>query len=334
MQNATIVSNVPMPDEIVTSKNEEKQVVAAPVQESVRIDSIDLNAPGVAAKLAARVKTDIDKYCEIEYDGGHRTHLGASLIGRECSRYLWYVFRWCYHKKHDGRMQRLFNRGHREEERFTEWLRGIGCEVWTHDTSQQPNDKGEFPQFRVTGVGGHFGGSLDAIIKFPLDWKIGSPVLGEFKTNGTGAAFNALDLEGMPRAKPDHFAQTSVYGYKYGFTHVCYLNINKNDDSLHVGIVKLDWELGKQMEAKAEKIIMSEMPPARLSNNPTFKTCAYCDMKGVCHEGKPVEKNCRSCRFAQPIDNAEWHCHYFNGTIPKDFIRTGCDNHQSANVNV
>lgn len=293
---------------------------------------LNFESPGISRAVSERLKSDIDNYCQTAYDDGHRSHLGASLIGKECSRYLWYVFRWVYHHKFDGRMQRLFNRGHREEERFVEWLRGVGCQVWTHDTSKPANEKGEHPQFRVSGVLGHFGGSCDGIARLPEHYGIHEPVLTEFKTNGTGAAFNKLGDSGMALAKPDHFAQTSVYGYKgingTKFNYVLYMNINKNDDSLHVEIVKLDHKHGAQLEAKAERIIFSQEPPARLSENPTFRTCAYCDMKGVCHNNKPVEVNCRSCKYARPVDNAQWFCENHNDLIPKEFIKTGCGNHK------
>lgn len=275
---------------------------------------------------------DIDAWCVEHYDDGHRKHLGASLIGHECKRYLWYVFRWCMHKKFDGRMYRLFNRGHREEDRFVEYLRGIGCQVWTHDETQPKNAKGEYPQYRISSSGGHFGGSLDGIALLPPHYGIKSPVLCEFKTNGTGAGFNALGTDGMPRAKPQHYAQTCTYGNEYKFEYCLYLNTNKNDDSIHLELVKLDWNLGEQMKAKADIIILSQEAPPRLSNNPTYKACAYCDMKGLCHEGKPVETNCRSCKHAFPRDNKEWYCEIHNATIPEDVIKTGCGNHRSINI--
>lgn len=62
--------------------------------------------------------------------------LGASQIGRECERQLWYGFRWAtMGEAFDGRMLRLFNRGHREEAVFVEELRGIGCDVRDVDPS-------------------------------------------------------------------------------------------------------------------------------------------------------------------------------------------------------
>ena len=296
--------------------------------------SVSLDAPGVAKALAKRILEEIDEYCVRAYDGGHRSHLGASLIGRECKRYLWYVFRWCLHEKTTGRQQRLFNRGHREEARFIEWLEGIGFKVWFENRDEGPNEKGEFPQYRISDVMGHFGGSLDGIAVLPERYGIAEPVLLEFKTNGTGAGFNKLADDGMPIAKPEHFAQTSTYGKKYNFRYCVYLNINKNDDSLHIEVVKLNHNLGEQMIMKAEQIIMSQTAPARLSDNPTFHKCGYCHMKEVCHKGAVVEVNCRSCAFARPVENAEWFCEVHNGNIPKDFIAKACPSYKAITQNV
>lgn len=286
---------------------------------------VDLNAPGVAAALSKRLKVEIDDYCATAYDDGHRKHLGASLIGEPCKRKLWFIFRWAFREQFSGRMQRLFNRGHREEERFVEWLRGIGCEVWTHDESQPKNAKGEYPQYRISGVMGHFGGSLDAIVKLPPQYNIPVPLLGEFKTNGTGAGFNKLTTSGMEIAKPQHFAQTSLYGWKYGFTHVVYQNICKNDDDLHLEVVKLNWKEAARLEQKAAEIITSQKPPPRLSDNPTYKDCQYCPAKDLCHNNKLPDKNCRSCVNAVPVEGGQWLCTFHNGNIPDEFIKLGCD---------
>ena len=312
------------------AKNNDAQATASDAGKQ----AVSLDAPGVAKALAKRILEEIDEYCVRTYDGGHRSHLGASLIGRECKRYLWYVFRWCLHEKTTGRQQRLFNRGHREEARFIEWLEGIGFKVWFENRDEGPNEKGEYPQYRISDVMGHFGGSLDGIAILPERYGIAEPVLLEFKTNGTGAGFNKLADDGMPIAKPEHFAQTSTYGKKYNFRYCVYLNINKNDDSLHIEVVKLNHNLGEQMIMKAEQIIMSQTAPARLSDNPTFHKCGYCHMKEVCHKGAVVEVNCRSCAFARPVENAEWFCEVHNGNIPKDFIAKACPSYKAITQNV
>ena len=57
----------------------------------------------------------------------HRPQLvGGSQIGNECSRALWYQFRWAWSPDFDGkRMLRLFETGDREEDRVLENLKAI-----------------------------------------------------------------------------------------------------------------------------------------------------------------------------------------------------------------
>lgn len=307
------------------TKKKDQQVLQDAINILNTSKDIDLSTNGMPQVVAKRLLDDIDEYCVKTYDGGHRTHLGASLIGHECNRYLWGIFRWLKHEVTDGRKQRLFNRGHREEARFVEWLEGVGCRVWFEDENKN--------QFRISDVGGHFGGSLDGICILPERYGITEPILLEFKTNGTGAGFNKLASHGMPIAKPQHFAQTSVYGYKgvngTQFRYVLYLNICKNDDAIHCEIVKLNHTLGAQIIEKAERIITSQTPPARISDNPTFMACSWCAQKEICHQGAAPEVNCRSCKFAKPVENAEWFCSQHNGIIPKDFIKQACPQYKA-----
>lgn len=289
---------------------------------------IDLESPGMQKLVAKRILSDIDEYCKKAYDDGHRKHLGASLIGDPCSRKLWYTFRWCVREDFTGRMLRLFNRGHREETRFIEWLEGIGVKVWaaTEDGSQ----------YRISGVMGHFGGSLDGVLVLPERYEIPGAMLAEFKTNGTGAPFNNLLSSGVALTKPMHFAQMSTYGYKYELQYGAYFNICKNDDNIHPEIVKLDWNLGRQMEQKAERIILSQDAPPKISPNPTYKDCSYCAAQTICHKGGIPERNCRSCAYASPVENKEWFCSLpaHQAVIPEDFILKACDAYKAITQNV
>lgn len=74
----------------------------------------------------------INAAIERDQEDPRRRHLGGSLIGRKCSREIWYGFRWASKTLQSGRMLRLFNRGHREEARFVEWLRRIGVELYEY----------------------------------------------------------------------------------------------------------------------------------------------------------------------------------------------------------
>ena len=238
---------------------------------------------------------------------------------------LWATFRWLAPSNFSGRMLRLFNRGHREEERFVEWLRGIGFTVWEVDENGK--------QFRVSGVDGHFGGSVDGVAVGP-DWFKevygDKPILLEFKTKGTGSGFNKLCAQGMKLTHPEHFSQNSIYGAKMQFQHVLYLSINKNDDTIHVEIEELDWAESDRKEARARDIIYAKSPPKRVSASPTFWLCKGCFAADVCHSGAKPEVNCRSCRNAEPVENAEWRCNRWDSIIPKDAIPKACSEWESV----
>jgi hypothetical protein len=282
---------------------------------------LNLNNPSDRDMLAEHIEGDIDTYCIQLYKNEHRDHLGASELGEECWRKLWYGFRWTKLDIHEGRMLRLFNVGHQAEPRFISYLKGIGFEVKEFDENGK--------QFRISGAKGHYGGSVDAICKAPAHYELSESLvlLCEFKTNGTGSGYTDVENKGVQKAKPRHYAQMSQYGYKMGIKFGLYLIENKNDSDITVKIIELDWNLGAQLEKKAEDIIFAKEPPPRISDNPAFFNCKFCNFSGICHKNEPVEINCRSCRQAEPIDNAEWYCHRFNMPIPKDFISKGCEHH-------
>ncbi len=281
-------------------------------------EQLDLKRPGVPKALSKDVLRDIDKAAQEMHDDGPRKHLGASIIGDVCSRKLWYSFRWIDYKVHDGRQLRLFNRGHLEESRFVGWLRHAGYTVFDTDPATGQ-------QWRISGVGGHFGGSMDGQVILPEKYGYSKKLLLEFKTNGTGAGFNKLLTDGCAIAKPQHFDQQCVYGYQEGIEYSLYLNVCKNDDNIHSEIVKLDLRRGEELEKKAALIILAFEPPARISENPAYFACKYCDFAETCHFGKKALVNCRSCKYAEPQENKVWFCHKYNAPIPTDEdIKRGC----------
>lgn len=282
---------------------------------------INLSLPTDREKLEEMLAEDLDKFCQTYYEQGHRNHLGASEMGEECWRKLWYGFRWTKLDWHSGRMMRLFNVGHSAEPRFVEYLRGMGFEVKEFDTDGK--------QFRISGAKGHYGGSLDGLCKAPSRYQLSEDIifLNEFKTNGTGKGFSDVQDKGVAKAKPKHYSQMSQYGYQMKIKYGLYMIENKNDSSIIFKVVELDWNLGAQLEKKANDIIFSKEPPSRISDNPAFFNCKFCHQAGVCHRNEPVDKNCRSCREAEPIENGKWKCHRFSDLIPDDFIKVGCEYH-------
>lgn len=258
---------------------------------------------------ATKTLDAINAALEANQDRTHRKHLGASVIGRRCAREIWYVFRWASLELFEGRMLRLFNRGEREEERFAEWLRAAGVQVWTQDERQPRKPDGTFPQFRISDHGGHFGGSLDGVGLGSPDLPPGTPFLCEFKTHNE-KSFKKLENDGLCESKAEHFAQCQVYMFKMGLPYALYFAGNKNDDDIFPEVIKANPGEGARLVERAGVIIRSETPPAKAATSPRMIgfICMFCHFKDICHNGAPPEKNCRTCKHSVMADGGKWLC--------------------------
>lgn len=266
---------------------------------------------------------------------GWREHLGGSVIGRECSRQIWYGWRWVMAVHFPGRVKRLFDTGHREEPRLIADLEKVGATVYAEDPAT-----GE--QFGFEAFGGHFGGSQDAlilgIVEAPKAWH-----LGEFKTSKK-KAFRKLQREGVRSAKPAHFDQMQCYMGEWNhqvanatkrlndegiqavelsdlirlkigrIDRALYLARNKNDDDLHQERIPFEPKRWEAIRRRAWNILKAPAPPDRITDDPTFYKCKWCDFSSLCHKnqnGTFPAANCRTCIHSTPNlegEGAQWMC--------------------------
>ena len=94
----------------------------------------------------------VDKYHEAHQDKP-RPHMGCSLLGHPCDRWLFLNFRWAVVERFSGRILRLFRRGQNEEQTVIRDLKSIGL-VITHTGGEQSR----------VDFGSHVSGSLDGIV--------------------------------------------------------------------------------------------------------------------------------------------------------------------------
>ncbi len=240
-----------------------------------------------------------DAYRDDPNDPGFRSHMGASLIGGECDRAIYYGFRWATKAKFGGRTLRLFNRGHLEEARMIACLLTIGCQVYQQDENGK--------QFRISDVGGHFGGSGDGVAIGVPDLPPGTAALLEFKTHND-KSFQGLLKEGVRGAKFEHYVQMQTYMHKMGLAAALYMAVNKNNDELYGEILLLDSSVGAQFTDRARKIITIASAPKRVNESPGFYKCKWCDHYPVCHKREMPERNCRTCAHAEPRETGGWWC--------------------------
>lgn len=232
-------------------------------------------------------------------EDGFRSHMGASGIGGECGRAIWYDFRWATKSKFSGRMLRLFNRGHLEEARFIALLLTIGVQVYQQDAQGK--------QFRISSYGGHFGGSGDGVGVGVPDLPAGTAALLEFKTHND-ASFKKLKKEGIREAKFEHYVQMEVYMSKMALPVGLYLAVNKNDDEIYGEIVTLDSHTADTFIKRAHTIIPLRTAPDKISKSPGWRACAWCDHRPVCHLKVAPERNCRTCEYSTPREDGTWWC--------------------------
>jgi hypothetical protein len=241
----------------------------------------------------------------------HRSHMGASQLGHDCGRAVWYSFHWASKAAHDGRMLRLFNRGHIEEARFIAMLLTVGMPVYQQDS--------EGRQFRIGFGDGHGGGSGDGVTNYK-----DNPTLLECKTHNDKsftelagkipewraylAGEGHFKGKGVREAKPEHFVQAQIYMRRMGLATCLYLAVNKNTDDLYIELITLNSEHADQYIDRGEKLIQMTTPPPKLSPSPGFWKCTYCEHKPVCHLKRDPDRNCRTCKYIQLGVSGTWHC--------------------------
>lgn len=254
---------------------------------------------------------------EADADDGFRVHLGASLIGKDCERALWYDFRWVTPARHSGQLLRLFETGQREEARLVQNLRRIGATVL-----EVAPDTGR--QFRVEAHGSHFGGSLDGVAlglqEAPKTWHV-----LEFKTH-SAKSFADLVAKKVRESKPLHYAQMQIYMYLIGLTRAMYLAVNKDTDDLYVERVEADPDFARRLLDKAGRVIFAMTPPPRISEDPCWYQCRLCDHAPVCHGGQTAAVNCRTCLDATPVEGG-WRCERHAKSLSETDQRRGCPSH-------
>ena len=285
------------------------------------------------------VLTAIENAVVAALGGRPRPHLGASMIGKECERALWYSFHWAITgNKLSGRMLRLFDRGQEEEARFIRWLELAGVTVSAVDprTGQQYTHADP-------DCGNHFGGSMDGacigLPDAPKTWHV-----QEFKTH-SDKSFKDVAKKGVLASKPEHYAQMQVYMHWSQMDRALYMAVNKNDDTLYVERIAYDKDAVLTLLARAKRVITEKEPPAGISERADWYQCKCCDYHAICH-GRVDELtgligpqalpdvHCRSCLHStaeltpDSEGKARWSCTRWQADIPVEGQYQGCAEHR------
>lgn len=218
-----------------------------------------------------------------------RGHLGASVIGRECPRSAALSYRGASPDAAagNGRMVRLFNRGHIEEARLAACLRVAGFQL-------KLISKGGG---QISYKTGDLQGSVDGVIRL----QDGSLAVLEFKTMNR-KTWDKLEKDGQ--IKPEHLAQMQCGMHGLGLKQAMYLASCKDTDAIQIYLVDYDGEPTEFLNLAAD--ITHGLIPPKLAD--TDFRCKFCDHKAFCHGGADPIISCRTCVHASFNGNGVVTC--------------------------
>lgn len=214
-----------------------------------------------------------------------RNYLGASIIGKECVRQIWYDYNSTVAAVFDANSLWNFEDGYRVEDLTAERLRLVdGVELWTHDENGQ--------QFGFSALDGKFKGHCDGVIRGLVQAPKALHVW-ENKSCGQKSFDNFISCRvkfgeklALKNWNVCYFAQAQIYMH--------YLNIDRH--YLTVALsggrdyatcrTEYDPEAAQFYIDRADKILKSREPPPRINNKPDFYLCRFCSFANVCHDEK------------------------------------------------
>ena len=259
------------------------------------------------------IATMIDQY-HASKKSKPRPHMGVSLLGHHCDRWLWINFRWAVVEDFDGRILRLFRRGHKEEDVIISDLRNIGIDI---RSSQRRVD-----------FGNHVSGSLDGVIEKGVPEAPKARHVAEFKTHSK-KSFDDMVKNGVEKSKPMHFIQMQVYMHGNNINRALYLAVCKDDDRIYTERVKYDKKVAEDAIIRGKRIAMSDRMPEPCSADPSWYQCKFCPAHSFCHKAEPTKRvNCRTCAHSTAMPDSTFRCERHDAdAIPEDFQHQGCDDH-------
>ena len=248
-----------------------------------------------------------------EVEQNNRVYLGMSQMGHSCSRYLWYYFHWAAKQSHSPRKLRIFSRGNNEEPRLIKILQDAGIEVYDTQGSMEDCEM-------------HLRGHIDGkCIGIPEIEEL--ECLAEFKTMNE-KSWKKMSKNGVQHSNKVYYIQLIMYMHYQDLKKALFVAVNKNTEELYFELVDADPVIADKVQRRALDIINSPVPLPKAFDSPTYFECNWCEYKKVCWEDALYDKNCRTCKYSEPVEQGQWACSLM-GIRSIQGQRDGCDSYDS-----
>lgn len=262
----------------------------------INLNSSQLEAQNLCDRINEKIDAAILERRKME---PVRKYLGASQIGEECHRKLFYTYA---HTPVDpgreltARALRIFQTGHAAEDAAAlalgatdvpqtdifrdtavRWLVDAGFQLVTRTSDGR--------QLGFTSLGGRFGGHVDGMITAtPLPNEIPTPCGWEHKGLNL-KNWTKMKRHGVRKASPLYFGQMQIYMGYMEWTAFLFTCTNKNTQEMYHELVHYDPKEAQMLSDKALLVIKSveqNLILPRCTDNPDFFICQFCDWKERC----------------------------------------------------
>ena len=195
-----------------------------------------------------------------------RNYIGASIIGSDCLRQIWYEFKGTKAESVPTKTRRTWAIGKNLERLIFSWLKDAGLKIEVHDYTWHAKDK---PYFQ-----GHFDGLIT----------IGAQLsILEIKT-AKNASFTIFVKKGLKVWNPQYYAQVQSYMGMSGIYSAYILVLNKDNSELSDELVTFDPIFYSNLECKALIISNATVAPPRIHGSPLYFKCKMCKFNKICHK--------------------------------------------------
>lgn len=211
-----------------------------------------------------KITKKIEKFQETIEDD-QRDYIGASSIGSDCLRQIWYQFKGVKAQRVPTKFRRTWAIGKNLESLVIEWLTNAGVKV---DKTNKTYHAKNMPYFQ-----GHF----DGIVIFGQKQSI-----LEIKT-AKDASFKIFVKKGVKAWNPQYYAQIQSYMGMSGIHSTYILVLNKDNSEISDELVTFDEDFYNKLVDKAIMISGANIPPPKINGSALWYQCKMCKYNKVCH---------------------------------------------------
>lgn len=198
-----------------------------------------------------------------------RNYIGASSIGSECMRQVWYGYKNYPLEPLSPRIKRILATGKLLEGMVIGLLEKAGLNVTRTWWDLKDDDLA------------YFQGHVDCVW---LHSPSGDPIaIIEIKT-AKASMFNQFKNHGLRAWSPMYYAQVQAYMGMSGIHEAHVIVMNKDNCDLWDECVKFDSMYYEELKMRATMINETKIPPPKVSNNPSWYLCKMCKFRKECHK--------------------------------------------------